>query len=134
MTRTPPRQGYFVYPPLSGKPQTDVKRPLHTDRASPKKLFAPKEIRTLDLMGLPQRPKPFSKTLFKTQYKNKLFKNFTKYTPTFHLSTKMSLIRTNDQTEHSLLGRKQRRINPPSDYKVYVHNQGQSAESMYWDI
>jgi hypothetical protein len=29
---TPPRQGHFVYPPLSSKPRTHVKHPLHTDR------------------------------------------------------------------------------------------------------
>jgi hypothetical protein len=61
-------QGHFVYQPLSGKLRTRAKRPLHTDRvilrfrrrASPKELFAPKEIRTLDLMGLPQRPMPLT--------------------------------------------------------------------------
>jgi hypothetical protein len=55
-----------VYPPLLGKPRTHVKRPLHTDRvilrlrrrAGPKELFALKGIRTLDLMKLPQRPRP----------------------------------------------------------------------------
>jgi len=55
-----------MYPPLSGKPRTYVKRPFHTDwvilwfcqRAGSKELFAPKEIRTLDLIGLPQRPMP----------------------------------------------------------------------------
>jgi len=68
MTRTPPKQSHFMYQPLSGKPWTRVKRPLYTDQiilrfrlqAGPKELFAPKEIRTLDLMGLPQRPKPLS--------------------------------------------------------------------------
>jgi hypothetical protein len=50
---------YFLYPLLSGKPRTHVKRPLHTNRvilqlrrrADPKELFTPKGIRTLDLMG-----------------------------------------------------------------------------------
>jgi hypothetical protein len=63
--RTPPKQGHFVYILLSGKLQTHVKRPLHTDRVklrlrwrvSPKQLFTPKGIQTLDLMGLPQRPR-----------------------------------------------------------------------------
>ena len=52
--------------PKLGKPRTRVKRPLHTyqvmirlrRRASPKELFAPKGIRTLDLMKTPQRSKP----------------------------------------------------------------------------
>jgi len=47
-----------MYPPLSGKPWTGAKCPLHTDlvilwlrqRACPNKLFAPKGNRTLDLM------------------------------------------------------------------------------------
>jgi hypothetical protein len=55
-----------VYPPLLGKSRTHVKSPLHTDqvifrlrrRAGPKELFALKGIRTLDLMELPQRPRP----------------------------------------------------------------------------
>jgi hypothetical protein len=55
-----------VYPFLSSKPQTHVKCLLHTDRiilrlrqrVDPKELFAPKGIRTLDLMRLPQRPRP----------------------------------------------------------------------------
>jgi len=55
-----------VYPPMSSKPRTHVKRPFHTDRvilllhqwAGPKKLFVPKKIRTLDLMRLPQKPRP----------------------------------------------------------------------------
>jgi hypothetical protein len=49
---------------MSGKLQTRIKHPLHMDRiirrrADPKKLFTPKEIRTLDLMQLPQIPKPY---------------------------------------------------------------------------
>jgi hypothetical protein len=72
MTRNPFKAGHFVYPPLSGKPRTRVKRSLHTDwiilqlhrQADPKKLFASKRIRILDLMGLPQRPRslPFGST------------------------------------------------------------------------
>jgi len=57
-----------VYPPLSGKSRIRVKHPLHTDRVilrlrqqvGPKELLAPKGIRTLDLMELPQRPMPLS--------------------------------------------------------------------------
>jgi hypothetical protein len=63
---TPPRQGHFGYPSMSGKLRTCVKRPLHTDRVilrlrrrvGLKKLCIPKGIRTLDLMGLPQRLRP----------------------------------------------------------------------------
>jgi hypothetical protein len=66
MTRNPSKTGHFVYPPLLGKSRICVKRPLHTDRiilrlrsqAGPKKLFASKGIRTLDFIGLPQRPMP----------------------------------------------------------------------------
>jgi hypothetical protein len=55
-----------MYQPLSGKPWTRVKRPLHIDRvilqllrrAGPKELFASKGFRTLDLIELPQRPRP----------------------------------------------------------------------------
>jgi hypothetical protein len=55
-----------MYPLLLGKLRTHVKHPFHLDRlilwfcrrAGPKELFAPKGIRTLDLMRLSQRPRP----------------------------------------------------------------------------
>lgn len=64
--RIPSRQGHFVYPLMSSKPRIRVKRHLHTDQvilqlcwwAGLKKLFAPKGIQILDLMGLPQKPMP----------------------------------------------------------------------------
>jgi hypothetical protein len=66
MTRNPYKAKPLRVPTLSGEPRTRIKRPLHTDRvilqlrqwAGSKKLFAPKEIRTLDIIGLPQRPRP----------------------------------------------------------------------------
>ena len=56
-----------MYPLLLGKPQTRVKRPLHTDRvilrlwqqAGPKKLFAPKRFQALDLMECQQDQCPY---------------------------------------------------------------------------
>jgi hypothetical protein len=64
--KTPPRQGHFVYSPVFGKLWTRAKHSLHMDRvilrlcwrADPKKLIAPKEIRTLDQMEMPTRPRP----------------------------------------------------------------------------
>jgi hypothetical protein len=68
MIRNPQRHNYFMYSLLSDKLQTRVKRSLHTNRvilqlrqrADPNKLFVPKEIRTLNLMKLPQRLKLLS--------------------------------------------------------------------------
>jgi hypothetical protein len=72
---TSPTQDHFVYPLLLGKSWIRVKRPFHTNRVIPhlcqqadlKELFAPKEIRTLDLMDyhitkikpLPLEPTPW---------------------------------------------------------------------------
>jgi len=63
---TPLRQSYFVYPHMSGKPQTYVKRSLQTNRvilwlrrqADSKELFSPKEIRILNLIEILPGPRP----------------------------------------------------------------------------
>jgi hypothetical protein len=60
-----------VYPLLSGKPRTYVKRPLLTDRVILRlalKNFALKGIRILDLMELSQRPKPLPPESFYTKF------------------------------------------------------------------